>query len=270
MAKNSIDAYGASGKTNVLNFEPGALHLINDPSHLLYDERIYLPLNEATILNIMELGVLEPIIVWKDPETGLSCVVDGRQRVRHALEANKRLAKEGKELLLVPGVVKRGSAVRMSQFMVSANEIRQADTPLGRAKKMAALLERGHDESDLALLFGCGIKTVLATLALLNCTQVVQDAVEANKITVTQARRLANLKPDVQREKVQELVAVADGTSGHTRAKQQREVMGDAKPRLKSRREITKALDSATGDYAAALRWVLGDEDSAKRKVNHA
>lgn len=30
MAKNSIDAYGASGKTNVLMFEPEKLHLVTD------------------------------------------------------------------------------------------------------------------------------------------------------------------------------------------------------------------------------------------------
>ncbi|HHR1074651.1 TPA: hypothetical protein ACS3AH_003518, partial [Klebsiella aerogenes] len=131
MAKNSIDAYGASGKTNVLNFEPENLYLVTDKSHPLYDERIHLPINEPMVLNIMDQGVLEPIIVWKDPETGRSCVVDGRQRVRHTIEANKRLAKEGKPLLMVPAVTKRGSAVRMAQAMVSANEIRQADTPLG-------------------------------------------------------------------------------------------------------------------------------------------
>lgn len=28
MAKNSIDAYGASGKSNVLFFEPESLHLV--------------------------------------------------------------------------------------------------------------------------------------------------------------------------------------------------------------------------------------------------
>ena len=82
MAKNSIDAYGASGKSNVLFFEPENLHLVTDTTHPLYDERVHLPLNEAVILNIMELGVLEPIIVWKDPETGKTCVVAGRQRVR--------------------------------------------------------------------------------------------------------------------------------------------------------------------------------------------
>ncbi|STW26153.1 Uncharacterised protein [Klebsiella michiganensis] len=70
MAKNSIDAYGASGKTNVLMFEPENLHIVTDKAHPLYDERIHLPLSEAMVLNIIDQGVLEPIIVWKDPENG--------------------------------------------------------------------------------------------------------------------------------------------------------------------------------------------------------
>lgn len=260
MAKNSTEAYGASGKTNVLNFEPERLHLVSDRSHPLYDERIHLPLDEAMVLNIMDQGVLEPIIVWKDPETGFSCVVDGRQRVRHAIEANKRLAAAGKDLLFVPAVTKRGSAVRMAQAMISANEIRRADTPLGRAKKMADALERGHDEEDLSLMFGVGVQTIRATLALLDTTQAVKDAVESGEITVTQARQLANLTPDEQREKVKEVEAATVGTKGHEKARRQRQVIGDAKPRLKSRKEITKALEGASGDYAQALRWVLGDE----------
>lgn len=80
MAKDSKLVYGASGKTNVLTFEPENLHLVTDKTHPLYDERIHLPISEAMVLNIMDQGVLEPIIVWKDPETGLSCVVDGRHR----------------------------------------------------------------------------------------------------------------------------------------------------------------------------------------------
>ena len=87
MAKNSIDAYGASGKTNVLTFEPENLHLVTDKTHPLYDERVHLPLHEPTVLSIMDQGVLEPIIVWKDPETGLTCAVEGRQRVKNTLEA---------------------------------------------------------------------------------------------------------------------------------------------------------------------------------------
>lgn len=266
MAKNSIDAYGASGKSNVLFFEADKLHLITDPAHPLYDERVHLPIKETMVLNIMDQGIIEPIVIWKDPETGLTCVVDGRQRVKHTLEANRRLAKEGKLPLLVPAVTRRGSALRMSNVMVSANEIHQPDTPLGRAKKMARMLERGGDEEDLALMFGVGIPTVRATLALLDTTQAVQAAVEAGTVTVTQARQLAALPPEEQREKVKELETATAGTVGHEKARRQRQVIGEPRPRLKTRKKIVKALESASGDYAAALRWVLGDnskEDSA-------
>jgi len=48
----------------------------------------------------------------------------------------------------------------------------------------------------------------------------------------------------------------------HEKARRQRQVLGDTKPRLKSRKEITQALHTASGDYAAALRWVPGDENT--------
>lgn len=260
-SKNSVDVYGASGKTNVLTFEPEKLHLVTDKTHPLYDERILLPLEESMILNIMDQGVLEPIIVWKDPELGLTCVVDGRQRVRHTLAANKRLVKEGKLPLLVPAVVKRGSANRMAQAMISANEIRKADTPLVRARKMADALERGHDEKDLALMFGVKVQTVRATLSLLDATQAVKDAVESGTVTVTQARQLSSLPPEEQRGKVKELEEATAGTAGHEKSRRQRQVLGEAKPRLKTRKEITKALEGASGEYASALRWVLNEKD---------
>lgn len=185
MAKNSIDVYGASGKTNALKFDPENLHLVTDKTHPLYDERVHLPIDEGMVLNIKELGVLEPIIVWKDPETGLTCVVVGRQRVKHTIEANKLLLKEGKDPLFVPGVVKRGSANQMAKYMVSENEIRRPDTPLGRAKKMSDALDRGLDEDDIAVLFGCSVQTVRATLSLLDATQAVREAVEAGTVTVS-------------------------------------------------------------------------------------
>jgi ParB family chromosome partitioning protein len=260
VAKNSAEAYGASGKTNLLNFDPHALHLVDDPAHALYDERIHLPLMESMVLNVMELGVLEPIIIWKDPEMGKTCVVVGRQRVKHAREANKRLVEQGKDPLLVPGYVKRGSAIRMSQYMVSENEIHQPDSPIGRAKKMTSMLERGHDEDHLVLLFGCSLQTVRSTLALLDSPQVVQDAIEAGEVTLQEAKKLSALTPDQQREKVQELKQAAEGAEGREKVRRKREIMGDAKPKLKSRKEITAALQEATGEYATALRWVLGEK----------
>ncbi|HBZ8892853.1 TPA: hypothetical protein MNB12_005465, partial [Klebsiella pneumoniae] len=60
---------------NVLNFEPENLHLVTDKTHPLYDERVHLPIEEGMVLNIAELGVLEPIIVWKDPEQQLVAMI---------------------------------------------------------------------------------------------------------------------------------------------------------------------------------------------------
>lgn len=62
-----------------------------------------------------------------------------------------------------------------------------------------------------------------------------------------------------QREKVKEIESATAGTTGHEKARRQRQVLGEAKPRLKTRKEITKALESAEGEYADALRWVIGE-----------
>lgn len=196
---------------------------------------------------------IEPIVIWKDKEAGTVYVVDGRQRVKHAREANRRLEELGKPPLMIPAVVRIGSVHRAKEAAISANEIHIPDTPLGQAKKMASMLELSYDESDIALFFGCSAQAVRATLALLDCTQAVQAAVESGHVNVTQARQLATLEPEQQREKVKELVHATSGVSGHERVRRQREVLGDAKPKLKSRKEITKALDAATGDYAADL-----------------
>jgi DNA-binding GntR family transcriptional regulator len=51
-------------------------------------------------------------------------------------------------------------------------------------------------------MFGVSVQTVRATLSLLDATQAVRDAVESGTVTVTQARQLASLKPEEQREKV--------------------------------------------------------------------
>ncbi len=82
---------------------------------------------------------------------------------------------------------------------------------------------------------------------------------EAGTVTLTQARQLGALPPEEQRAKVAEIKLATAGTKGHEKARRQRQVLGEAKPRLKTRKEITKALEGATGDYAAALRWVLGE-----------
>lgn len=259
MAKNSIDAYGALGKTNVLMFDPEALHLVIDEKSPLYDERVHLPVSEPMVLNIMYQGVLEPVIINKNTETGVVEVVAGRQRVKNAREANRRLRERGCEPIHVPAIVRRDDGASLAGVMVSENEVRESDTPIGRAKKMRQMLGLGKTEADLAVLFGCSKQTVDNTLALLDCTAAVRDAVDAGQIGVGHARAFAKLDPSQQREKVAELVSIGRETTGHTRARKQREVVSPGLPKMRTRAQITTERDASSGDRRAALDWVLGN-----------
>lgn len=262
MAKNSMDAYGALGKSNVLFFDPDSLELVTDPAHPLYDERVSLPLKEPMVLNIMALGVIQPIVITKDPETGRVLVAAGRQRVKHAREANKRLKARGEEPIQVPAVVRRADGDGLAGVMISENEQREDDTPLGRAAKMRRLMDRGRGEDYIAILFGCSPQTVKHTLALLDSTAEVRQAVEAGAITVTAAHKLAKLEPSEQRAKLADIIKAGEGTKGHAKAQAQRAVV-DSKPRMKGRKEIAARIKESDGEFRAALLWVLGGEDEA-------
>lgn len=257
MSKNSVDAYGAEGKSNVLFFDPDALKLVDDPAHPLYDERVNLPLDEAMVLNIMTFGVKQAIGVWKDPETGEVLVVAGRQRVKHTREANRRLAAQGSPLLQVPGIVSKGNVEHQAAFMVLENEIRQDDTPLGRARKMQQFAARNQSPESIAVIFGCTAPNVRQLLGVLEQPAAVQKAVEAGQITITAAHKLAKLTPDEQRIKVAEMVKAGAGLTGHAKARAVRAASGEAVTRMRSRSDVVKALETATGDVKVALQWVL-------------
>ena len=98
MSKDTRVANGATGKTDLLLFDPDTLVIVEDEGSALRDDRAKLPYDERLVLSMMVRGVLQPVIVRKNPETDRTEVVDGRQRVKACREANKRLKKEGRDL----------------------------------------------------------------------------------------------------------------------------------------------------------------------------
>ena len=259
MAKKSKDAYGALSQTNLLGFDPEDLVIVTDPKSPLYDPRIEDPLTEEFILNIKTHGVIQPIAVWKNPETGKTEVVFGRRRTRGCIEANKRRQAEGLPALQVPAVVRRGSAEQMAAAMVIENENREDDTPLRRGQKMARLLTYGYGEADVANIFGCTVQTVKRILALLEQPAAVRNAVERGQLTIEAAGKLQKLDPEQQRQKVDEAIKESFGKTGHAKSRTIRKVVG-ARPRLRKRKEIEAMIGNTTGDVARALQWVLGAE----------
>jgi ParB family chromosome partitioning protein len=263
MAKNSIDAYGALGKSNVLFFDPATLVLVTDEASALYDSRVHLPVSESLVLNIMALGVLQAISVAKNPETGAVEVVAGRQRVKAAREANRRLAAQGSAPVQIPAIPRKDTKpASLASVMVSENELREDDTPIGRAEKMVKLQGLGRSDGDLAVIFGCGVATIRSTMALLEAPAAVRDAVQSGAIGVGHAKALAKLPPEQQREKVAQLAEVSATSAGHERARRQRAVVepGSTQVKMRGRAEVTSAWAAAPENSIErlTLAWVLG------------
>jgi ParB family transcriptional regulator, chromosome partitioning protein len=274
MAKNSTEAYGARGKTNLLMFDPEDVVLVTDEKHPLYDERVHDPLDEAFVLNIMFHGVLEPIIVSKDRESDKVLVVVGRQRTKACREANKRLKLQGLPPILLPGTTRRGDDASLAGVMVSENEIRKDDSPITRSKKMARLLEMGRTEDDLAVIFGCSKSTVKNALAVLDCCAAVRSAVDDGKINVTAAYRLSKLDADDQKKTVDKMIAAGDGVKGKRQKSRAQKEAASGKSQGPSKKEIAEyrsdiAQRCADEEYRKAvlpvLDYVLGNRATAPK-----
>jgi ParB family chromosome partitioning protein len=255
MPKASRDSLNAKGKRDAYMFDPEDLVIVTDEKSPLYDDRVELPLDEALVLNIMfapdgtPQGVLEPINAMRNTETGKVEVIDGRQRVRAAREANKRLKKAGFEPVWVPAMLKRTNGQGAMGMLISSNEHRQDDSPLGKAKKAQRYLDLGRTEADIAVLFGISAASVKNMLALLDAPAAVRNAVEAGKISTSDGYKLSKLEPSEAKERVAELLENAPRTPGKKRsknAKKAREIVsGGKESKLSKKSENAVATDIA-------------------------
>lgn len=251
MSKTAIDAQ--RGTTFLL--DPEAFVLVTDKGHPLYDPRVHDEPDENLVRNIMVYGVIEPVIVRKNGDAVE--VVAGRQRVKAAMEANKRLAAQGSAAVVrVPCILRRGTEADLYGVTISENEQRREDTPLSRADKAQRLIAMGKTEAEAALAFGVSAQTVRNWLALLGLSAPVRRAVEVGEIPATAAGQLAGLSSDEQRERLEQMKAEG-GRITVPRAKRAAKG-GDSKPanRMRSRKEITQKLD----DLRAGMN-ALGHSD---------
>lgn len=187
MAKSAIP--GAK-RTDMYRVAPESLTLVTDKKHHLYDPRNDLPVDEGLVLNIIEYGVLEPILINGNQE-----IVDGRQRFKAVIEANKRLKKEGLDPHLIPALIKRGPEGRLFG-MGQATFIRQDETIGQKAQKVARYLNMGHSVSDAAVTFGVSETAINQWLSILDAPKEVRVAAEKGEISETAAVELAKLEGD--------------------------------------------------------------------------
>jgi ParB family transcriptional regulator, chromosome partitioning protein len=263
--------------TDLFHFDPEEILFPESRNGALVDERSTLPVLESLVLDVMVRGIVEPVVVAKGDE-GRPELIDGRQRVKAAIEANRRLAAQGAKLVLVPAVYRRCDELGAYAAMISANEHRQADDAIGRAKKLERFLALGATEDDAAVAFGVTRSTIKNWLAMLDLGPAAKSALKDGKITPTAATQIAKLPKEKQAEA---LVAVmskprttADGREKRPTVRETRAAVdataGAAAPPAKARRmrgkaEIElvmahRASELRKIDGITACRWVLGLE----------
>jgi ParB family chromosome partitioning protein len=270
-----IKSLGAEARGDLLLFDPEKLVLVTDKSHALYDERIELPLDELTIRDIMARGVIEPVVVRRNGMSdgvAIHEVVDGRQRVRHAREANRRLVETGRIPVRVPAIRASGSDSDLLGVMIAANEHRTADGPMVLARKLQRYLSTGRTEQEAAVTFRRSEATIKNWAALLECTPHVQLLVERGSMPAAAAVKISRLPREEQNLRAKEMIesGATKGEKGKAAAEK-----GTGRVRLRSMRtkaEIAKVRDiCASKEWAAAtaadtiLSWVIGETDLPSR-----
>jgi ParB family chromosome partitioning protein len=264
-------------RSDAFTLEPERITLVTDPNHPLYDPRVHDDPDESMVRNIMIYGVIEPVVIRNNGETVE--VIDGRGRVKAALEANRRLTAEGKQPIRVPAIIRRGPDADMFGVLISANECRREDNPLLKSVKAQRLLDMGKTVEEVAIAFGVRRQSVESWLALGDVAQPVLDAVEAGEISATAAAQLSHMER-AEQVKTFEQMKAEGGKLTVGRAKQAaREgdtVPKPPKPKMRSRREIDDVLYHLHGQirsnpllrptgfrleyeqgFCNALRWVL-------------
>jgi hypothetical protein len=179
------------GSTSV---DPHELTLITDKRDPMYDARVHLDVPDEDILNLAAVGFVQPVAVRLRGDDAV--IVDGVQRVKRSLiinavtgtraytgnvqavkEAIMRLSRSdsavGRRIIdlcpkgvKVPISVHRGKEADAFAAKVSANEFRQGDPIIEKARKAQQLNNHGHDAADIAAMFRVSAATVKRWLAM--------------------------------------------------------------------------------------------------------
>jgi ParB family chromosome partitioning protein len=277
MGKTAIDAH----RVNAFLLEPERLKVVTDKKHPLYDPRVELPVNEQLVLSMMAAGWHGTMQVWKDGDQVV--VLDGRQRTKAAVEANKRLKNAGREPLLVRVEVERSTEANLYGIQALLNEGRTTVSDMERANILTRLIAFGKTEEQAGAMLGLDKAQTRRTLALLDCDKRVQDAVEAKQIKPTAAARLSKLPREQQVETLKEILA-AGPTERSDRAtvanvnKAVKKAQGKEVADVPRRKLLAKVLelareekgDEASKAIAQVLDWTLNGKEPPKNSSLYA
>jgi ParB family chromosome partitioning protein len=198
--------------------------------HVLYDERALLPLKEETVLSMMALGVLQVAkvtvleIATKTDKTvkRRAIVTDGRRRVLHAREANRRLRAAGEPEISIRVEAENGKRVSEEMLgltMIAMNELREEDPVLVKAAKAERMVQRGIERAKIAIAFGVHPQTIDCWLKIRSASAPIRKALSEGSVNATVAAVIADLPKEQQAEALEKAVAEGGGKATVAAAK---------------------------------------------------
>jgi ParB/RepB/Spo0J family partition protein len=258
MAKIAIE--GAKRATAFL-IDPANLVITTNKKSATFDNRAKLPVDPALVQSIRTRGWLnnKPALVRKDGNK--LEVVDGRQRTRAAVEANKLRVADGLDPIMACVTLAKTDDVGVMELLVVSNAMNQQDTVIESARKAQRLLDAGLSEERVAETFGVSTATIKNWRTFLtDCHADVQKAVEAGQISMTDAiKSLAKLAREEQ------VKALADIETSGTSARQAGESHGAPKARKRrglGRKDIKQMLTDCPTAFnkreTLLLNWIIG------------
>lgn len=177
------------------NADDDRLRVITDKQHILYDRRVELPLEDSMVESIAEIGVLHPIEVRKVGDNYE--VIDGRRRVLHAREAQRRYP-DRKIAIPVRPVTRRDSEAARDATVSNAQ--RRDSSPVTRGEEAIRLMESfGWGQDDVCRFFGAGWSSIQSWIKVArDSADSVKEALENDRITLTKAIQISRHKPELQ------------------------------------------------------------------------
>ncbi len=256
---------GSENRGDIFYFYPERLSLVKKDNNVLFHpDRFDEPVKENLVLNIMEFGVLDPVRIRRNGKDAngeaIYEVIDGRQRHMATTEANKRLAKKGRDPVKIPCIMSRGDDAKVFAEMVILDEFRKDTAPITKARLIQRYMQYGKTEEECAIAFGFTKKGIQDLLLLLDGSAELQAAVESKEIPAYVARELVDLPREEQGAAIVKMKreGTTKGKKGLEAAKrvaERKPTTGAAdlpsRPQLKRLREQLATVKRSDNDYDA-------------------
>jgi ParB family transcriptional regulator, chromosome partitioning protein len=239
-------------------FSPGALTLVRNPDHPLFDVRALEPPDPKLVESLAEFGnrhsvKIQSVKSYKD-ENGkvhkdVMLVADGRRRTIAAqfLEGRQKKSGTPDAIRLKCEFVKGSGEVAPVHEMVIGNSHRKPENPAELARKAVRLTNMGRSQREISNLFGVDESTVKNWLSLGTGPEEVLNGVQQGTVSASAGYALSKSTPEEAR-------ALLAGSNGKVRA-----AAVKAKVKKSRTRDVTAdgEGDSAKRLSVAALNAML-------------